>query len=137
MREGRKVLTIPDQAMSIQEIVKRYVRNLPVDVIQREGVYLDQSEFDFEKMSRADFGEKARMADEFAARAADVEAEYNERVTEEREKQEAAKKSAKSRDERGAGIDSLDNTMPDDTSLGSNKLGAKKGKGSVSSDSGN
>lgn len=58
----RAKLAIPDQSLSIQEIVKRYVRGVPVDVVQRKGVYLDQSDEDMEKLSRMDFHEKSEYA---------------------------------------------------------------------------
>lgn len=130
VRSGRKSTTIPDQSMSIQEIVKRYVRGVPVDILQREQVYLDQSDHDFEKISRMDFGDKAMLADEFAQKAEDVQAEYNERVSEAVRERDAKRKKdeAKESDSAGAGIDNLDNTMPDDTSLTDNKLGGKKAK---------
>lgn len=58
----RKSKAVPDQSLSIQEIVKRYVRGVPVDVVQRPAVYVEQSEFDLEQMSRMDFGEKAEYS---------------------------------------------------------------------------
>lgn len=58
----RKSRTVPDQSMTIQEIVKRYVRGIPVDVVKREPVYVDQNDHDLEKLSRMDFHEKAEYA---------------------------------------------------------------------------
>lgn len=75
----RKSMAIPDQSLSIQEIVKRYVRGVPVDIVQREGVYLDQDELDMEKMTREDFGTKHEMAIQFAENAKAMKSELDER----------------------------------------------------------
>lgn len=64
----RKSVTIPDQSLSIEEIIKRFVRGIGVDVIQREAVYMNQSEFDFEKLNRMDFADRAAVADEVKQR---------------------------------------------------------------------
>lgn len=58
----RRSVVVPDQAMSVQEIVRRFVRGIPVDLKQREAVYIDQNDHDLEKLSRMDFGEKAEFA---------------------------------------------------------------------------
>lgn len=112
----RKSMTVPDQSLSIDEIVKRYVRGLPVDVIQRQGVYVDQNDHDLEKMSRMNFADQADMAEEMARKAEQIEEQHNERVREhlERKNEEAAKKKAKDKSEL-PGIEVLDNTMPVDT----------------------
>lgn len=90
----RKSHAIPDQSLSIQEIVKRYVRGVPVDVVQRQGTYLDQSEHDMEKMTRMDFGEKHDMAANFAANAESIK---NELTGRQRLDQEAAAKAKSDR----------------------------------------
>lgn len=91
----RKSKTIPDQSMSIQEIVKRFVRGIPVDVVQRDPVYIDQEEDDLERLSRMDFGEKAEYAAALAERNARVQAELAEAERNESEaKQKAAKEAA-------------------------------------------
>lgn len=108
----RKSVTIPDQSLSIQEIVKRYVRGIPVDVLQRKGVYVDQSDEDLEMLSRMDFGEKAAYAQTLAERANRLASDYNEAVrrseeerAEEKNKQadEAAKLAAQSNGQPGKG----------------------------------
>lgn len=81
----RKSQTIPDQSMSIQEIVKRFVRGVPVDIVQREAVYSDQSEHDLEKLSRMDFGEKAEFARRMSEQAQGLSTELQEREAEHRE----------------------------------------------------
>lgn len=95
----RKSLAIPDQSLSIQEIVKRYVRGIPVDVVKRQGVFLDQSEHDLEALSRLDFGEKAEYAQVLKAQADSIEAEHTEAVRRVREEraQEAKQKSEEAR----------------------------------------
>lgn len=74
----KKSLAIPDQSMSIQEIVKRYVKGIPVDVLQRKAIYADQEEEDLEKLARMDFGEKHEYAQALAERAAQIKAELQE-----------------------------------------------------------
>lgn len=74
----RKSQTIPDQSMSIQEIVKRFVRGIPVDIVRREGVYVDQHDHDLEKLSRMDFGQKAEYAQALADRANRLQADLKE-----------------------------------------------------------
>lgn len=116
MKKVRKSMTIPDQSMSIAEIVRRFVRGIPVDVVQRNPVYMDQSEHDFEQIARMDFGDKAAMADDLRDKA---EAIKQKAQSDEREKRaknaKAAAEKAKAKSQKETGIDSLDNTMPDDT----------------------
>lgn len=119
-KKKRKSQSIPDQSMSIKEIVKRFVRGIPVDVVQRQGVYADQNEFDLEKVSRMDFDEKFALANELKQRNESVleRRADNERAL--RERQERERKEADVSKSKATGIGSLDNTMPVDTKL-SNK----------------
>lgn len=112
-RKGSK--TVPDQSLSIQDIISRFTRQIPVNVIQRDPVYLNQSEFDLERMSRMDFADKAAMAAEMSERAESVKAELqeNERILGERKRK--AKADRDSARAKKTGIDPLDNTMPVDT----------------------
>lgn len=110
-----KSMTIPDQSMSIDEIMKRFVRGIPVDVVQRQGVFVDQNDHDLEALSRMDFADKAAMADELAANAEAIteglkRKEQAKRATKQKAEEEATHKAAS-----GSGIGSLDNTMPVDT----------------------
>lgn len=75
----RKSVAIPDQSLSIQEIVKRFVRGVPVDITQRQPVYVDQNEHDLEKLSRMDFGEKAEYASNLRERAAEMRTDIEDR----------------------------------------------------------
>lgn len=90
-KKKRPSKTIPDQSLSIQEIVKRYVRGVPVDVVQRQGVYLDQNEADLEKMTRLDFGEKHEIAATLAARARGMQDDLEQRQRESQEAEAKAK----------------------------------------------
>lgn len=47
------VLTVPRQSMSLQEIIRRYIRHLPVPVSSQEGFYME-GQGDLEKMQHAD-----------------------------------------------------------------------------------
>lgn len=76
----RKSQVLPDQTLSIQEIVKRYVKGVPVDIARREAVYVDQNDHDLEKLSRMDFGEKAEYAQAMKQRADRLKTEFTERV---------------------------------------------------------
>lgn len=103
--------------MSIQEIVKRFVRGIPVDVVQRDKVYVDQSEIDLEKASRADFAEKAELARHMSeiAQSKRDDLEEIERLRSERENPKTRSPKDEKTDEDEPGIDPLDNTMPVDT----------------------
>lgn len=85
----RKSKVVPDQSMTIKEIVKRYVKGIPVDILQREPVYMDQNQEDFEKLGRMDFGEKFNYAEVMANRAAGIKADYLEQDRLKRAAQEA------------------------------------------------
>lgn len=113
-RGARKSKTVPDQSMSISEIVRKFVRGIPVDVVQRQGVFVDQNEHDLEKLSRMDFAEKSELASEMREHTEQV-------VTDIEERKQRAKKvkeqKAKESEQSSAGIGSLDNTMPVDTKV--------------------
>lgn len=95
-KKRRKSLTIPDQALSIQEIVKRFVRGVPVDIHKREPVYVNQSQYDMEKLNRMDFGEKSEFAKHLAADSAKRLTELQEaQRSHELAKAEAAEQAAK------------------------------------------
>lgn len=119
-----KSRTIPDQTMSIKELVRRFVKGIPADVSQKQPVYVDQSDHDLERMSRMDSADKAYEAVVMRAENERVEAELVEserRVQEERAIAKAEAEAA-SRASSSSGIVSLDNTMPVDTGLISKQL---------------
>jgi len=110
----RKRVTVPDQSMSIQELVRRFVKGIPSDVIQREAVYNDQSEYDMEKLARMDFSEKAALAAELSAQAREQSDELQARERARRAKEHKAQNPAPAPQARPV-LDPLDNTSTDDT----------------------
>lgn len=110
----RKSVTVPDQSLSIQEILKRYTRGLSINISQREPVYVDQTEFDLEKLSRMNFADKAAYAADMKADAERIIQEAEEKASL-RAQDEADRKEAERKAENEAGKDTLDNTLPDDT----------------------
>lgn len=120
--------TIPDQSMDIKELVRRFVKGIPVDVVQREKVYIDQSDLDLEKLSRLDAADRAFQAQEMR----DNNAYLWERVKQAKQAQADASaaqersRKAESEAQNRTGIDTLDNTMPVDTGLDSSQLRGQK-----------
>lgn len=116
LKKGR---AIPKQSMSLQEIVRRFVKRIPVEVNTSPPVYLDGfANEDLEKVSRLDTADRALRANEVAQRAEALKKEAeaktselvseNKRIADEKEAERLERESA-------TGIDSLDNTMPDDS----------------------
>lgn len=68
-KKQRKSVAIPNQSMHMKEILARFVKGLPIDVEQKQGVYLDQVDHDFDRMARLDATEKAFAATQFAEEA--------------------------------------------------------------------
>lgn len=85
--------TLPNQSLSIAQIMDRFTRGVPVDVARREGVNMpDNAEHDYERMSRMDFDEKVAKATEMRDRAIARINELNAKNDElQREKAEAKK----------------------------------------------
>lgn len=90
----RKGKTLPDQTMSLKEIVRRFSRGISINAERREAVYSDQDDHDLEAFSRKDFGEKQAIALEIAQDLADTEELLVTRQTEanEAKRQEAEAK---------------------------------------------
>lgn len=84
--------TLPDQTMSIKEIVSRFTRGISVNAHERPGVYSTQDEYDLEKLNRLEFGEKQAMAHSLAKLVEDTANELDEQ---EKEAAAAAKEKAK------------------------------------------
>lgn len=99
-KKRRKSVAIPNQSMTIKQIVERFVKGIPSDVEIKKGVYLNQVDFDLDKMSRMDATDKAYEATQFASAAEEKadEIEAHEKATKERKKkrdiEEATKKAA-------------------------------------------
>lgn len=127
---SEKSRTLPNQAMSITELVKRFVRGIPVDTVQRDPVYSDQEQTDLEALSRLDNADRAFKAQEMRdtheriQRSAQELAERRKEEADEKAAQEAAEKSSSGSDI----VDNLDNTMSDDTSLSNKPLRQGGGK---------
>lgn len=118
-RRKRPTVTIPNQSMKIDEIVRRFVKGIPVDIVQRQAVYVDQSEHDLEAMSRMDFAEKAAVADLMRERAEQQQSELQaiERVKREKKQKREDEQQRARTAKTDTGIDPLDNTMPVDPKL--------------------
>lgn len=130
-----KSRALPNQSMTISEIVSRYVKGLAPDVVQREKVFLDQNEFDLEKLGRLDRADQAYQAREFKERSESLAQQIRENEAAKHERIEAEQNSeqGEQRDNSRSGIDNLDNTMPDDTALNSNEMRGQKNQSQTKS----
>lgn len=120
MVEG-EVRTLPKQSLGIKEILDRFVKGIPVDVVRREAVYVDHDNIDLEKVSRMDFGEKVEFAQQMGEKARQ-QGEALKKASEERresqakdEPKQAGKKPKQGGPKKTTDIDDLDNTMSVDT----------------------
>lgn len=126
----RRNNTLPNRAMSIETILEKYVRKMPIEVSNREKVYIDQDEYDFEKMSRMSFDEKFEMARDMEAKARQIDLEARQRSeTHANEEAERSEDQTGRTQSRASSIDNLDDTMLDDT--GSEKRPVSKKKSST------
>lgn len=98
----RKSKTVPNQSLSLQEIMERFTRNIPIDAQQRESVYIDQDEFDYNKMANMSFDEKFAMAAEMQRRAREIDAEFRDDERRRNEAYEAKIKADKDAIEKAA-----------------------------------
>lgn len=85
---------VPNQSMSLREIIKRFVRreSLPVS---HEGIY-SEGHGDLEKLSRRDISEIFDDGRDLRARMRKFEKDEKERLAKEKKERIAAKKAAKS-----------------------------------------
>lgn len=114
-----KSKTVPDQSMSIHELVRRFVKGIPADVEQRRSVYNpDNNEVDLEKLGRLDPADKAYEAASMHAQNEATKSEikrlYDEDARTRKEEQREQREADQGKHD-GSGIGSLDNTMPHDT----------------------
>lgn len=117
VKSSRKSKTVPDQALTMDQIMSKMLKGIPVEVNQRKGMYVDQTEHDLESLTRLPFDEKREFADEQRRKA---QAIVEQSDADKRSRAEAKKQ--KQRDEAAAASrsghsDNLDNTMPIDTNL--------------------
>lgn len=120
-KKRRKSMTIPDQSLTIQQIMDRFVQGIPVNVSKNDGVYLDQDDYDLEKMSRMNFADKSAMSDELRAQAkAQKETLIAKEELETTRRKQRIEKAKQKGTQNPDIVKNLDNTMSDDTKL-SNK----------------
>jgi len=88
--KGVKKVVVPSQSMTLQEIIKRFVRNeaLPVS---KEGVYEDRYDYDLEKLSKEDLTVQHEVIEEFKEKAKKLDEKAKK---EDSEKKDAMKKAA-------------------------------------------
>lgn len=86
MFEGVKRVTLPNQCMSLQEMLRRFVRREPLPV-EKKGIY-HESDYDLEKLATADRTEQDEVLEVMKR---DVEAK-KKKVTDAKEKEAAEKK---------------------------------------------
>lgn len=88
----RKSMAVPDQSLSVIEIANRYIKGLPIDLVKRDPVFVEQSDHDLERLSRMDFAEKAEFADQMLSQAEAIKADYTDRERARLAKRETARK---------------------------------------------
>lgn len=111
--------TVPDQSLTIREIVDRFTRGIPASGKVYDGVYIDQDGVDLERLARMGSVDKAYEAEEMRA-----ENEHTERLIKQAEERRLAAIKAQQKAEQEASkkasqekhSNTLDNTMLDDTS---------------------
>ena len=69
---------LPNQALTIKEILEKHIKGLPVDVKNYEGWYSEQNTFDLERIARSDFGDKFAMQELMRRRAEQLKTELDE-----------------------------------------------------------
>lgn len=84
-------MTVPSQSMTIKQIVEKFVKNIPIDIKQRQAVFVSDNDRDLEKLGRLD------PAD--AAYEAAVMRGHNERVRDAFRESERAKNERKTKEE--------------------------------------
>lgn len=78
-------MTVPDQTMSMREIISRYARGLPINASMRQDAYYDEFG-EFPDTSNMDLAEVQALRLEYENELRDV----NKRIREEKEKKAAA-----------------------------------------------
>lgn len=105
-RKNKRV-TVPDQSLSIQEIVRRYTRGVNVDDPYLTPVYVDQNTHDLEKITRMDVLDKTELArqirTEFNSTLSALEESKAEQEAEAAATQKATHRNASDDDDEGEG----------------------------------
>lgn len=84
--KGWKKFTIPNQSMTLQEILRRFVKREPLP-LEHEGTFYD-GEYDLEKLSKADRTEQ----DEVLSNVRDTVKRLKDDISQNEAKEKAAKK---------------------------------------------
>lgn len=97
---SRKLRVVPNQSMHIDEMVRRFVRGIPIDSRRLDMINIEGTEYDLEKLSRMDFGDKDEFSEVMASEAARLESDLDgmkerKRLRLEEERQKAAELEAK------------------------------------------
>lgn len=123
----------PRQSLTLDEIMIRYQRGLPIDQKVHEKVFVPHNDsVDFESLTKLDFDDRATLVAEKKAFVSG----YQESIKEASESIERAQRDAigdKEREERLSersehGSGDLDNTLPDDSRASDRGLSNKKSK---------
>lgn len=95
----RKSETLPNQSLTIGQILEKYVRGVPVDVVQRQSIWSEIDGYDLEKINRLDFAEKAAFEAELRTAAQSI---YDDLMARKQRSEEAATKRKKEEDDKAA-----------------------------------
>lgn len=124
----QKSMTVPNQALTVKQIVDRWVKGLPVEVSQRQPQYMDQNDRDYSKLAGLDRAEQAYIATEMSEQAEQLgrQVEANQATLEAQEAEEREAKKARLRAKRHSS--NLDNTMPNDTTTENQEVSGGRNK---------
>lgn len=87
--KGVEIVTVPNQSMSLKQIIQRFVKKQPL-AIEKEGFY-DDSGIDYEKFQRAEFAEQEEYVELQRSRVNTIRDVLAKREVEEKAKAEADK----------------------------------------------
>lgn len=82
---GVKKAVVPNQAMSLQEILERFTRGEPLEIGRGEGQY-DDGPDDLEKLSHMDLVDKAEYVDRLKQTSKQFEKQEKEKARKEKER---------------------------------------------------
>lgn len=108
--EGEKILTVPNQSLTLKEILKRFVRREALP-IEQEGVY-HEGDHDLEKVANEDIVVRYELLEEQRQKVRDLKKRLNEQEEKSRAEayaKEQARKAKASKAESAAG----DQSAPD------------------------
>lgn len=111
--------TVPNEALSIKEILRRFTKGMPLDVLEKEGAYDEHASFDsidLEKLKHADLYEQMEVLDKMKLVAQEKRKELDdelarqvkERLDKEKEEQEVRellKSSKKKKKDTGSDVE--------------------------------